>query len=242
MKIFYFNGSIRLKSISRLISLELIKKIQSKCQNIQEVYIIDRKTNIQNCTGCRHCFMGNRCPLNKIDQFNDHVRELLTSDVVIFSTPVYLDNVSGRIKTFLDRMAYLTHYMPLAGKVGVAISVADTTGMDIASNYLKMVETNLGLKVVSTLGIKSNYFYSKAETIDEVINRIAEQVVEEMFNDMKGNDELEALYTNMKVLMSDKDQKKFQIEEKYWNSEKVKQCKDFESYCKLTKNVDDFLR
>jgi multimeric flavodoxin WrbA len=56
---------------------------------------------IDYCKGCETCITQDYCPadddVSKIDE------KSIQGDVIIFSTPVYMENLSGILKTFIDR-------------------------------------------------------------------------------------------------------------------------------------------
>lgn len=54
------------------------------------------------CTGCLACQQGAPCPLK--DGVAPLLEQIAAADVLAFATPVYYYSVSGRLKTFLDRL------------------------------------------------------------------------------------------------------------------------------------------
>ncbi len=72
--------------------------------------------NIGLCQGCRTCFDrgAEHCPLKDDVQL---IRDMIhRADGVIAASPVYVDNASGIIKNWIDRMAYVCHRPEFAGK------------------------------------------------------------------------------------------------------------------------------
>lgn len=83
--------------------------------------------DLRPCRGCRTCFDRgeDHCPLK--DDVPVIRTKMDAADGVIFATPVYVDDVSGLMKTLLDRLAYLCHRPALSGKCAFPLAtVADS--------------------------------------------------------------------------------------------------------------------
>lgn len=75
------------------------------------------KMQIRPCLGCRKCIEnGGNCVLN--DDAKLIMEEIKSADVVILATPIYINQMSGPMKNFLDRMYPLTNekHQPRFGK------------------------------------------------------------------------------------------------------------------------------
>jgi multimeric flavodoxin WrbA len=103
MKITIFNGSPWGERGHTHIMAEEFEKgaVQAgaKCQNILLV-----KRKIQPCTECGTCFFKTpgKCILK--DDMSEMISRFLDSDIVVFATPVFIDNVTTLMKTFIDRL------------------------------------------------------------------------------------------------------------------------------------------
>ena len=58
--------------------------------------------NIQFCKGCLACQKLGRCVIN--DDVNDIMAQVLKADAVVWATPIYYYEMSGQMKTLIDRM------------------------------------------------------------------------------------------------------------------------------------------
>ena len=68
-----------------------------------EVELISlRGKEIKFCIGCLACQKLGRCIIN--DDVNDIMAKVLESDVVCWATPIYYYEMSGQMKTLIDRM------------------------------------------------------------------------------------------------------------------------------------------
>ena len=88
-------------------------------------YFLD-KMRINYCKGCEKCEVDRKCV--QTDDMNLLIEELYKSDIVLLASPSYWGDVTGQMKTFIDRSLPLcnakTGETPLpGGKVGVAVAV-----------------------------------------------------------------------------------------------------------------------
>jgi multimeric flavodoxin WrbA len=113
--------------------------------------------DIENCRGCNSCFYSGKCPLDNKDGFDKIKDELMRSDMIILLSPVYAHNVSGDMKTFIDRISHWLHLMKLAGKLSVPVSVSSNNGNNYVDDYLKKILEWLGTEVVAQLSITVDY-------------------------------------------------------------------------------------
>ena len=68
-----------------------------------EVELISlRGKEIKFCVGCLACQKLGRCIIN--DDVNDIMAKVIESDVVCWATPIYYYEMSGQMKTLIDRM------------------------------------------------------------------------------------------------------------------------------------------
>lgn len=105
-------------------------------------------SHLLNCRGCKNCFKKGECILDNKDNFYENKELLIKSNIIIIYTPVYVDNVSGIVKTFIDRLADWSHRMTLAGKFCIVAIASNSTGIDYVSNYLYKVMSSYGLIVI----------------------------------------------------------------------------------------------
>ena len=100
MKITAINGSPRGKRGNTYLMVEeFLKGAQS--QGAETVHVLLSEMNIHQCMGCFTCWT--RTP--GVCLFHDDMQkiDLSDSDIVIYATPLFVDNVSGLLKTFMDR-------------------------------------------------------------------------------------------------------------------------------------------
>lgn len=240
MKIFHFNGSLRNNSSTKKLTDIFLKKLYLSTNEQIELIYYDYSTRIDTCLGCRNCFSGERCPLYIKDNFNNIISNMVSSDIIIFSSPVYLNNISSSMKIFLDRIAFLTHFMALAGKRGVVISTADSTGIEIVNAYLKQIQTNLGLKVVGSLGVKSYLLNGENNKLNSSIENLSSCLL----NSLQNNDELindielNRLFLYYREYFKNPKSIAFKKEKEFWIKNNLINCENFNELIKLYKNIN----
>jgi len=102
MKILILNGSARReKGVTGRLLKSLIKGLADGGAEAKEVQV--QGLNITPCTACLSCMhkKAGECILD--DDMNTIYQELKTSDVLIIATPVYVDGMTGALKTVIDR-------------------------------------------------------------------------------------------------------------------------------------------
>jgi len=77
-----------------------------------------------SCLGCRKCTKNKnqRCVIEE-DYVNSVIQKMISSDVIILGSPVYVAGVSSQMKAFLDRVALVAraNNFLLKHKIGVAL-------------------------------------------------------------------------------------------------------------------------
>jgi len=110
-------------STARLVD-RVIEGMES--QNIKvSRYFLD-EMNINYCKGCEKCEINRKCV--QMDDMNILIDEIYESNIIILASPSYWGDVTGQMKTFIDRSLPLcnakTGETPVPkGKFGVAVAV-----------------------------------------------------------------------------------------------------------------------
>jgi multimeric flavodoxin WrbA len=103
MKITCFNGSPRGKnSNSQRIASEFLEGARQAGAEVENIFLAEKK--IGYCRACLSCWIKTPGRCIQKDDMAELLEKLVRSDVAVFATPLYADNVSGMLKTFIDRM------------------------------------------------------------------------------------------------------------------------------------------
>jgi multimeric flavodoxin WrbA len=103
------------------------------------------------CTACEGCSFNGICVYE--DDVPAIIERMKEADGVVFASPVYIDNVSGQMKIFFDRLADAIHYQLLAGKSGCSVATTHTSGGDEVVAYQNHVLNYLGVISVGGLSV-----------------------------------------------------------------------------------------
>lgn len=171
MKIFAFSGSNKnIKSNTNDIIEDIISNIKDINEDIESN--IYTPFDIKNCVGCASCFSTGRCILDKEDNMSIIINKIKEADIIILGSPVYLHNVSGGMKNFIDRLSYLSYIFPCRGKIAVSISTSNTNGNEYVDTYLDKVLQVLGATLVKKVSLKLALLSQKQ--VDVEINKTAD--------------------------------------------------------------------
>lgn len=80
------------------------------------------------CTACDACSLNGICVND--DDMPYLLDQMKAAEGIVFASPVYIDNVSGQMKVFFDRLADAIHYQALTGKYGCSAATTHTSGGD----------------------------------------------------------------------------------------------------------------
>ena len=103
VKITVYYGSIHKKRGNTFVIIdEFAEGAREDGAEVETVFLAEKKIN--NCLACLKCWTKTpgRCVLQ--DDMTELVEKFMASDLVVMATPVYNHNVTGILKTFLDRM------------------------------------------------------------------------------------------------------------------------------------------
>jgi len=107
MRITAFNGAMRgQKSITSLMVNSFLEGAREAGAQTEHVVLTSKK--IRHCLGCLSCWVKTPGKCIQKDDMADLMEKYLASDIVVIASPVYVENVTGLMKDFLDRLIPLT--------------------------------------------------------------------------------------------------------------------------------------
>lgn len=171
MNLVYISGSPRRKSNTDYVLNLCLAITRGEFIKLSEY-------KIEPCKACQDCRGAGKCLIDD-DMQKIIIPKLLKSDGIVLGSPVYFNNVSAQMKTFMDRTYCLMGL--LKNKIGGAIVVGRRYGAESAITtinafFLKhaVIPANRG---ISGIAFKPGEILNDEETIDaakKLGNRVLE--------------------------------------------------------------------
>lgn len=99
-KIVVISTSLRPNSNSEALAREFARGAEDAGHKVEFIDLKGKKIGF--CVGCMSCKEAGKCAID--DDVNAIAETVLESDVVAFATPIYYYEMSGQMKTLIDRM------------------------------------------------------------------------------------------------------------------------------------------
>ncbi len=130
------------------------------------------RLSLKTCLGCRACFdLGEeKCPLH--DELLSLRDRLLAADGYVIASPVYVEDVNGVMKNWIDRMAFTSHRPALFGKAALLYT---TSGIGSSNHALRTMQTAFGTWAMKTIG-GGKYRLGAITEPEEIRRRYAKQI------------------------------------------------------------------
>ncbi len=129
----------------------LLKYLEKRLnQNSIDLEIINlNEREIKDCKGCENCVLGNGCLVQ--DDMSQIMEIVEKKDGIILASPVYNNNVSGKMKMFIDKTVKWAHSPVLTSKPYIGLSTTSSSGLKMTLNYLKVVGVNWGAHPIGSI-------------------------------------------------------------------------------------------
>lgn len=99
-KVLVISTSLRNQSNSEILADSFIEGAEKAGNEVEKITLKDK--SIAFCKGCLACLTKKSCVIN--DDAVEIAEKMKTSDVIVLSTPIYYYEMSGQMKTLLDRV------------------------------------------------------------------------------------------------------------------------------------------
>ncbi len=185
MKILFLTGSFRAKgNTSRINSLlqDLLSRHGAQTGMGMEISTINlAESGLTYCHGCRVCFDRGEthCPYwNEVAPVKAAMQK---ADVWILASPVYVDDISGLMKTFLDRMAHVNHRPEFAGKYAFLLTTSGTGSSGHAARTMANTLRTWGVYIIGQKDLVAGALSTPDEIntrFENQLDRIAAKIVD----------------------------------------------------------------
>jgi multimeric flavodoxin WrbA len=127
MNILAINGSPHRRGHGARIIQAILKPAADAGLKTELVHLYDKR--ISGCAACNHCKRAKQISCAVKDDMPALYRKIVAADAVIVSSPVYMGQVAGPFKTFLDRWyAFLDAKFQVRNLPGKKLVVVVTSG------------------------------------------------------------------------------------------------------------------
>lgn len=99
-KVIVISTSLRIGSNSDMLADKFIEGAVAAGNDVEKISLADK--DIKFCKGCLACLKLGKCVIK--DDVNDLMQKVLNADVICWATPIYYYEMSGQMKTLIDRM------------------------------------------------------------------------------------------------------------------------------------------
>lgn len=180
MKITVILGSRNKNGLTGMV-VKSIRQGIAEIGGISELVILPVE-NIRNCLQCNSdgwgiCQNENRCIID--DDFSELTNKVISSDAVIFATPVYFESISESLRAFLDRLRRIYYndrnknniYMKPA--IGICVA-GGGGGAASCCAQLDVILQNAGFRILDLMPVQREDIELKKEFLFMLGKKLAE--------------------------------------------------------------------
>ena len=162
--------------------------------------------DIQSCRGCRICFDRGEesCPLkDDLLLIRDKIAE---ADGIIMASPVYVEDINGIMKNWIDRMAFNCHRPAFAGKVAVLLTTSGVGSSNHALNTMNKALGTWGFHIAGKGKFRTGALM-KSDEMKTLYHKKIKSLSGSLLNALKLNKALKPSFYSLIV---------FKVQQKYW--------------------------
>ena len=158
------SSTLRKNGNSQILAKEFARAAKDAGNNVEFISLIDKE--IKFCKGCLACQKTQKCVIN--DDSNKIVEKMKNADVIVFASPIYYYEMSGQLKTLLDRANPLFASDYKFRDIYFLASAADSDihAMDTALNGIKG-----WISCFANAKLKGSFLLAGVEEQNEALNR-----------------------------------------------------------------------
>lgn len=175
MKVIAINSSKRKGNTYHLL-LQIKQHLEKEHIEVEIVHLHDYQ--IASCIGCEVCLRKGECMVQ--DDTKLLMEKLMQSDGIILSSPVYMQAISGKLKTFIDRTCSWYHRPALYGKP--FLSVATTMGSGLRSTLSYIEKTGIQWGCLPSGKIGKNVVSMKKDLKEQECSLFIKNLKKEMIH------------------------------------------------------------
>lgn len=226
MKLFGFAGTAHTPSYTASIMEKLSDELKRNGVIDTSVIVRGSDINVTMCKGCLSCYQSGNCVFDDCDGMSRLKNEILSSDIIVFGSPVYVHDISGTMKNFIDRFVVWMYLYRLVGKTAITVSTSTSNGNTFVDKYLKKVLKIMGAKVIE--GISVNML-TTPEDINLQIKKCCEAVKYSIATGITEPDKLqEEYFSATRMALTNPLAKGYLVD--YWNEKELAKYERYMDY------------
>jgi Multimeric flavodoxin WrbA len=194
MKIVFISSSFRrngnTEHLLNLLEKHLVTASAEQNIHLELESVFLSKENLQPCRGCRLCFDKGEyfCPIKDGTlRIRDKINE---ADAIVLASPVYVEDVNGVMKNWIDRLAFTCHRPSFYGKSAAVISTSAAGSSDHTLTTMANALITWGFQVISKDKFKMGALMDNAQMrslFDRRVKKIAYKFLYSVQNQTKNN-------------------------------------------------------
>lgn len=175
MKVMLINGSPRKNGATGTI-LRKMGEMLALHKEVETDFVHLADLKMEYCKGCEVCYRTGECMIR--DETEKLVLRMKKADAVVLGSPTYVGNVSGLIKTFIDRGHFVME-QALTHKYAVVVATGENYGKrDVARILRKLVLYSGGRNCGS---IELNVEFGKELKNDDKLQKKIKKACERLY-------------------------------------------------------------
>lgn len=180
MKIVIINGSPRKTGATAAI-LNEIDSYWKQYQDVEVKVVHVADLDLKYCIGCCACYKTGSCVyMDDIEKLSMEIEE---ADGIIMGSPTYASNVSGQLKTIIDRGHFVMEQL-LQGKYAMSVVTYENYGGKEVEKNLHNLFTYSGARISGTIVCKNEFGKNPLEN-RKLIKEIRKKA-ERLYQDIQG--------------------------------------------------------
>lgn len=183
MKIIMINGSHRKNGATAAILNEISSCLKKYAEvEINMIHVAD--LDLKYCIGCCTCYKTGECIYR--DDAEMLSKEIESANGIILGTPTYASNVSGQIKTLIDRGHFVIEQL-LRGKYAMSVVTYENYGGKTVGRILNNFLSYSGAQISGTIICKTDFGDNPSDNpiFVKKVQRKAERLYKDIYREKR---------------------------------------------------------
>ena len=154
--------------------------------------------DLQPCAGCRICFNKGETSCPRKDDLLSIKARMKAADGIVLAGPVYVHDVNGVLKNWIDRMAHVCHRPEFAGKTALLIATTGGTPVKHALRTMEVALWTWGFRIAGKRGLVTGANMA-AEEMKRRHSAVIMRAARKLFQDVRQKGYLKPSFLSLMV-------------------------------------------